>query len=177
MKQLGKLKCKGDVASIIYVIIFLAVVGIVIFLISHVNNEIFSELETSLNETGYAGTEAADAAYDFKTSNQSRLWDYAFLGIFMGCMIAIGISAYAVKISPIFYWVYGLMSLFVLAMGVLLSNAWQALAAEPEFATTLTRFTIMNTMLGTWFPTIVTAIIILFMIVLFGKSPGQEGYG
>ena len=117
------------------------------------------------------------SATAFKDSNQSKMWDYAFLGIFMGCMIAIGVSAYAVRISPIFYWVYGLMSLFVLAMGVLLSNAWQELAAEPEFAVTLTRFTIMNTMLGSWFPTIVTAIIILFMIVLFGKSPGQEGFG
>lgn len=61
-------------------------------------------------------------------------------------------------------------------MGVMLSNIWQEAAADPEFAVTLTRFPITNAILGSYFPLIVTGIIVLAMLFIFGKPPGQEGY-
>ena len=175
--MIPKFQKRGDIASIIYVIMFLVIIGIVIFLMSDLNIRIFSELETVLNESTYKDTEAHIATTDFKETYQSRLWDYGFLGIFFGSLIAIGISAYSTRISPIFYWVYGLLSLIVLTLGVVLSNIWQGLVAEAEFATTLTYFPIMNTLLGTYYPVVTTAVIIIAMVILFGKPPGQqEGY-
>lgn len=167
---------RGDVASIIYVVMFLIVIGIVVFFLVDLNSELFTEIENALNNTaGLNGTEAVAQATEFKETNQSRLWDYAFLGIFFGSLIAIGLSAYAVRISPAFYWIYGAISLFVLTMGVVLSNVWQDLATEPEFADTIANFPITNAMLGTYYPLIVTAIIVISMIILFGKPRGMEG--
>lgn len=153
---------------------FLVIVGVIIFLTSHINIELFVGIEETLNNSDYSDTEAYTQAVEFRETNQSRLWDYAFLGIFFGSLIAIGLSAYAVRISPIFYWVYGMLALIVLTMGTILSNIWQDLAAETEFATTITYFPIMNSLLGTYYPTIVTAIVVLAMILLFGKPQGAE---
>lgn len=166
---------KGDIESIIYIVIFLAIVAIVLLLITNVNTDLFTQLEQNLNDSGYSGTEAMTRTTEFKEVTQSRVWDYAFLGIFFGCLIAIGLSAYAVRISPVFYWIYGLLSLFVLGVGVILSNFWQELAGDPEFATTITQFPIMNSLLGTYYPVVVTAIIVIAMIILFGKPPEAGG--
>jgi len=109
--------------------------------------------------------------------SDQEVWDYAFLGIFFGVLIALGLTAYAIRISPIFYWIYGLMSLFVLVTGVIVSNVWQEAVANPEFVTTLARFPITNAILGSYYPLVVVAIIMIAMIVIFGKPFGrEEGY-
>lgn len=168
---------KSDISSIIYITIFLAISGVIIFFIVHLNIKLFTELEYALNDTEYNESEAYDRTTEFKEKNESRLWDYAFLGIFMGSLMAIGLSAYSVRISPIFYWVYGILSMVVLVLGTMLSNIWQEMVSDPEFTTTLVHFPITNSILGTYYPMVVTAVIILAMVVLFGKPPGQEaGY-
>lgn len=174
--MISRLNKKGDIASIIYVVMFLVIVGIIFFFVVDLNVELFTELQNTLNDSGYEDTEALDQAVEFKETNQSRLWDYAFLGIFFGSLIAIGLSAYAVRISPIFYWVYAAISLFVLVLGTILSNFWQDLALEPDFADTLVYFPITNALLGTWYPLVVTAIIVISMVILFAKPKGQEGF-
>ena len=165
---------RGDIASIIYIVMFLVIIGIIIFLVVDVNGKLFTGLEQELNNSAYNNTEAHIRAAEFRDMNMGRTWDYAFLGIFIGSIIAIALSAYAVRISPIFYWIYGVLALVVLTLGTILSNIWQALAVEEEFATTITNFPIMNSLLGTYYPMIVTAIVVIAMVVLFGKSPGGE---
>lgn len=158
-------------------VLFLAIVGIIIFFISYLNVTLFTELELTLNDSNYNNTEAHTQSTVFKEKNESRLWDYAFLGIFFGSFIAIALSAYAVKISPVFYWVYVVMALMVLTLGTILSNLWQEIATEPDFAVQVTNFPIMNSLLGSYYPMIVTAIIFFAMIILFGKPARQEeGY-
>lgn len=163
---------KGDIATIIYAVVMLFIVGIVLFFVSHLNQEIYTELQDELNTT-YNGTEAMTVLDSWKDSDY-YIWDYAFLGVFFGVLVALGLTAYAVKISPIFYWVYGIMSLVVLATGVMLSNIWQDMAADPEFSTTITRFSITNAILGSYFPLVIVAIILIAMIIIFGKPFGQE---
>jgi len=168
---------RADFESVVYVVIFLVVIGMAIFTINHLNVEIFTELETHINDSGYEDTEAMTQAGKFLDSNTSNAWDYGFLAIFFGSLMAIALSAYAIRISPVFYWVYGILSIFVLGLGTILSNIWQELAADPTFATTLTRFPIMNTLLGTYYPLMVTVIIVVMMGILFGKPSGQgEGF-
>ena len=167
---------KGDIASLIYVVMFIAIMGVVIFIITHLNVELFGELVDTINDSHIANdnNESVIRAEEFRTKNAGRLWDYAFLGIFFASIIAIALSVYAVRISPVFFWVYGILSLFVLRLGAILSNLWQALAADPEFATTITQFPITNTILGTYYPLVVTGVIIITMGILFGKPPSQQ---
>lgn len=163
---------RADFASMVYIIMFLAIAGIVIFLVTDLNIKLFTEIDNALQESAYNNTEAQTRAEEFKDKSSSQMWDYAFLGIFFGSIIAVGLSAYAVQISPVFYWIYGLLSLSVLTMGALLSNLWQDLALESELASTINSFPITNAILGTYYPIIATGIIFIVMILLFGKSPG-----
>jgi len=175
MKFMNK---RGDIASIIYIVIFIFIAGLTMFLLNHLNQAMYGEIISHINNTESATsnyTNAANVLGKIKTKDM-YMWDYAFLGLFIGSLIAIGISAYSTRISPIFFWIYGILSLIVLALGTILSTLWQNFAADPEFAVTLTHYSIMNAILGTYYPLIVTAVVVLSMIILFGKPPGQEGY-
>lgn len=168
---------RGDVASIIYVVIFLFAIGIILLLVSYINNEIYFELSENLNDT-QLNTTQTDKVLSKVIHNNAVIWDYAFLGLFIGSLIAIGLSAYAIRISPVFYWVYGLLALVVLATGVMLSNIWQEMSVDPAFSTVIGNFPITDLILGTYFPMVVTAIVVFSMVIIFGKplSIQQEGY-
>ena len=168
---------KADFASIVFAVILLFVIAVVFFFIQHFNDLIYTELQASFNTTVGGATNYSEAVNVLTEVREIDrvVWDYAFLAIFMGIFIVLGLTAYAVRISPIFYWIYGIMSLTVLATGVMLSNIWQDMINDPEFAVTLTRFTITNTVLSSYYPMIVVAIIMLAMILLFGKPAGQGG--
>lgn len=165
-----RLNRKGDFSTIIYLVAFLFIVAVVMLFTNKLNGEIFGELEDSL-EDEYNNTESINVLIDIKEKDSSGIWDYAFLGIFLGSLIAIGLSAWAIRISPVFFWIYGIMSLFVLGLGVVLSNVWQDMAADAEFASTISNFAITNMLLGSYYPLIVTGVIILTMGIMFGKPP------
>jgi len=166
---------KADFASIVFIVLLIFSIAVVFFIMNHLNNEIFTEIQSNINTSDTNYTEAIRVVEEIRSVDNS-VWDYAFLGIFIGTFIVLGMTAYAVRISPVFYWVYGLLSFVVLALGVALSNVWQDLANDPEFALTITRFPITNSILGSYFPTVVTGIIFFAMIFLFAKPRGQEGY-
>ena len=167
---------RGDFASIVFVVILIFVVGFIFFVVSDLNQKIYTEIGSALNDSDLGGNESATALQKVQRSD-FYVWDYAFLGIFLGSLIAIGLTAYAVRISPIFYWIYGIMSLTVLVLGTMLSNIWQSASADPEFAASLVRFPITNAILGSYYPMIVVAIIALAMILIFGKpSRTEEGF-
>ncbi len=163
---------KADIISIIYVVMFLFIIGIIFLTVSHLNNEIFMEINSSISPQVNHST-PVETMNTLIYSN-TNAWDYAFLGIFLGSLIALGLTAYAIRISPVFYWVYGLMSIIVLVLGTILSNAWQDMSDAGELSTTITNFPITDALLGSYYPLIVTVIIILSMVILFGKPPGQQ---
>lgn len=166
---------RGDFESILFVVLFLFIIGVIFFFTTHFKDEIYSNFQEELNTSEYNDTEAWNVLGEFRTSEISA-WDYAFLAVFIGSMIALGLTAYAIRISPVFFWIYALMSLTILISGVIASNIWQDIASDPEFATTLTYFPITNSILGSYYPLIVVIIIITGMAVLFGKPPSQEGF-
>jgi hypothetical protein len=159
---------RGDAISLLYIIVFLFVVGTLIFLISHIGGRIFTELDIQLNDSSRNTTYTSEVLGDAMRVNTTA-WDYAFLGIFLGSMMVLGLTAYAVRVSPVFYWIYAILSMMFLGIAVLCSNVWQELAADTEFATTITNFPITNLLLGTYYPIIITGVILFAMVILFGK--------
>lgn len=164
---------KGDMISMLYVIIALVVIGITVFFASHIvfnfESQLYDTIDAmpSLDETN----ETKQSLNTIIESDRST-WDYAFLGVAIGYILAIFIFTYQTPISPVFYWISVILAMFWLFIGTLLSNLWQGIAARGELADTALRFPIMNTMLGTYYPTIVTFILIIGMVILFGKPLG-----
>ena len=165
---------KGDIVSILIAIVSIAIIGILIFFVSHTRDQLFTAFDDYFEESeNYNNSEAQIALARINTV-ENAAWDYAFLGLAMGFFLALALTSFSTKISPIFYWIYGLISLIGLISGVILSNLWQELVANPEFATTITRFPITNALLGTYYPLFVTGLIVVSMILLFGKPPGAD---
>jgi len=169
---------KGDIPSILYAIIAVAAVGIIILFASHLNNEVYSSFDNYFEKNvDFNDTTTHQTVLEIQTKENS-LWDYVFLGIAMGYLLITALSAYSTRISPVFYWIYGILSLVGIAASVMLSNAWQEMAEESVFAEAIARLPITNLFLGTYYPTVTVALIVLSMILLFGKNPNEGGaYG
>ena len=75
-----------------------------------------------------------------------------------------------------FYFIYGIVVLIGLFVGVALSNAWEVMVETPALAGTVARFPITDAILNNFYPIFITVVIIITMIMLFGKAflPGQE---
>ncbi len=163
---------QGDVVSMILVIVSIFIIGILIFFFSHLSDALYTSLGDYFEDTEFNDTEVTDAL-DTIHATELVVWDYAFLGLAMGYFLSLLLTAFATKISPVFYFIYAMISLIGLGLATILSNIWQGVSTSPEFATTIARFPITDALLGTYYPTLIGGIIILFMVLLFGKS--QDG--
>ena len=170
-----KMNKRGQVESIILVIVTIFIIGIIVFFMSHVNEKLYTALDVNFEgNPDLNDTEAHKAVQAFQEVEQGSIWDFAFLAIFIGLMIQMLIFSFASRANIAFFWIFVIIGIISLVLGVMLSNIWQGVAANPEITATVARFPIMDTLLGSYFPMVVTAFIFLLMIVLFGKFPGQE---
>lgn len=163
---------KGDIQSILTILFLLFVVGILFLFVNHFTNDLFGKFNTFFeNSPSYNNTDAHVALQKI-VSVDNQAYDYAYLGLLFGSMMALAFTAYATRISPIFFWVYMILAIVVVALSVMLSNMWQQIADDPTFAVTITHFPIMNMLLGTYYPTFGIVITAIVMIFLFGKPAG-----
>ena len=166
---------KGQFQSMVLIVISIFIVAVVLLFMNHMNVEIYSSLdEYFLTSDDYNQTEAHNVTTQLLDLEKTNMWDWAFLAIFIGLVIQMLLLSFASRVNVAFFWIFVLLSILILIIGVILSNIWQEIAANPEFATTILRFPIANTLLGTFYPTAITAILFLGMIILFGKFPGQQ---
>jgi len=163
---------RGQFESVLLVVVTIFIIGIILFFFNHMNKKIYDELDEYFEgEEDYNDTQAHKALQKVQTVEGGRIWDYAFLAIFIGLIVQIVMFSFATRINIAFYWIMALLDIPILIVGVVLSNVWQEMAANAEFATTLLRFPITNLLLGTYYPIAVTVLIFFASIILFGKKP------
>ena len=167
---------RGQFLSILLVVVTIVIIGIIIFFFNHMNAKIYDSLDKYLEgKTKYNNTEAQQTAEKLSGLETSRMWDWVFFAIFIGLVIQMLFFSFASKTNVAFFWIFVIMGIIILIVGVSLSNIWQDTVAQAEFATTIARFPITNAILGTYFPTIIVGVLFLGIIILFGKFPGQGG--
>lgn len=148
---------QGQLVSIILVVITIFIIGIILFFFNHMNEQVYDSLDNYFEGSATLNnTEAHNATTELHGIEESSIWDYSFLAIFFGMMIQMLLFSFASRTNVAFFWLFVIIGIIILIIGVALSNIWQDMASNPEFATTLTRFTITNTILGTYYPTIIT---------------------
>ena len=172
MKDILKNK-KGQVASVIVAVVTIFVIGVILLFFNHMNKQIYGSLEEYLEEN-YNNTEAHKTAQELENIEDSKIWDYVFIAVYIGTLISMALLSFATRINIGFFWIFVIFAIIILVVGTMLSNIWQEVAADTEFSETITRFPITNTLLGTYYPSIVTGIIFFMMIFLFGKPPNRE---
>lgn len=165
---------KGEFESALLAVIMIFIIGIILFFFNHVNDKLYTELDEYFNSTSdYNDSTARDTLTKIHTVENS-VWDYAFLAVFIGVIIQLVILSFATRINIAFFWIFVIMGIVVLVVGVILSSIWQEMAEKPEFVDTLARFPITHTILGSYFPVIIVAILVIMLLVLFGKPPKEE---
>lgn len=160
---------KGDFQSLVYLVVAVFIAGILMFFFSHFNSALLSAVNSEINNT-YQNTTALTALDKIQTWN-SNIWDWAFLLLFIGHIMALCATAWFVRISPVFFWVFVFAALFCMVLGVLVSNVWQDMTMDIAFAETLSQFPKTNWILGSKFALIEAAIIAISLIFLFSKPP------
>jgi len=166
---------KAQFESILLAVVTIFIIGVILFFFNHMNKQMYDSFDEWFDDDEtYNETEAHKALQKIQRLEGTNIWDYAFLAIFVGIIIQIVLFSFATRINIAFYWILILIDLPILIVGVVLSNVWQTLAANAEFAVTITRFPITNLLLGSYFPIAVTIIIFFAAIILFGKRPGSE---
>ena len=166
---------KGQFESVLFAIVVIVIIGIILFFMNHVNEKLYGELDEYFEgNEDLNNTEAHLALQDIHDVEKSNIWDWVFLAIFIGMIIQMLVFSFASRTNIAFFWIFVILSIVILISGVVLSNIWQEIVVNGEFSETIVRFPITNSILGTYYPTIIVAIIFFALIVLFGKFPGQQ---
>ena len=168
---------RGDLPSLFFAIVSVFIAGIVLFVLSHLFFNVYGEIGNILENTGDGRYNDSQAHQFIETAQniERSIWDYVFLAIAIGYVMMLGVLAFSTRISPIFYWIYALASLFGLAMGVIFANFWDLLSQRADMADTIARFPITDAIMGTFFPIYISVIIVLTIILLFGKASSSQG--
>lgn len=170
MENILKLNKKGaDPQSILFTIVTLFALGIIIVFFNHFFSSFYDEIDVYLNSSAdFNDSTASDTLDNIIISNNSA-WDYAMIGLVIGYLIILGATAFATRISPFFFFVYLILAIIGLFVATILSNTWIEIASQPDMQSTIARFPITNALLGSIYPTLIAAVIMLVMILLFGK--------
>ena len=166
---------KGQALSMILLVVTIFVVGIILFFMNHLNKQVYDSFDEYFeNDADLNNTEAHQTVETLQGVEGSTIWDYAFLAIFIGMMLQMILFSFASRTNVAFFWIFVILGMIILTIGTALSNMWQDISSNVEFSETILRFPITHTILGTYYPTIITGITFLGMIILFGKFPGQQ---
>ena len=166
---------KGDIPSIIYFIVIIFAIGMMLFVFSHLFSNVYDGLDQYFDDSEYNDTTAHQTLNQIQTYEES-MWDYVFLAIVIGYVFSLIILGFSTQVNAVFYFIYGIVALIGLFVGVALSNAWEAMAEVPTMTSTIARFPITDALLNNFYPIFITVVIVITMIMLFGKAflPGSE---
>ena len=165
---------RGQFESILVAIAMLFIIGVLFFFMNHLSDALYTGFDEYFESSiDYNNSIPRDTVQEIQTID-NQVWDWAFLAIFIGYLIQMVLLSFATRISVAFYWIFGIMGLVGLAMGVMLSNMWQEIVSIPTFVDTIARFPITNALLGSYYPIVITGLLLIVMIAIFGK-PQQPG--
>ena len=164
---------KGDATDILLwlvIVFFLAVSFIVVIFVNTKLSQVITD--TPLNDT----TSASSINSAFDTINQTTV-QRGYILMFSILIIGMLVSAFLIRVHPIFFFFYIFTVGFAVFLGVFLSNTYQALIENTQIATVanqqgMINFVMQNIIaitIGAW---------AISVIILFGKLfAGQGGLG
>lgn len=159
---------KGSVTDVFIIGAAIFILAITILLGSYLYNRVATEMLPHINSST-AATNAINAM-----TNTLPTFDYFFLAVFIGLVLAMIISGFMIETHPVFTFVFFIMMVLATIVAVPISNSYEAFANDPIFASTAANFAITNLIL-TKLPLITLVIGILMIIVIYGKSQFEGG--
>jgi len=161
---------KGSVQDLLYVGVTLFVLSLVILICFRISTSLNTEFQASDQIDPYG-----KAAHQQITNLYPGIIDNSFL--FVTVILSIGtlILAALVRIHPIFLPIYLLAWMFVIFICAVFSNAYQEMAASPDFALLAIQMNLMNQVMTT-LPFIIGIVGALLAIVMYKAYKADLGY-
>lgn len=165
---------KGDIPSMILAVVLIFIVAILLLFFQQLKVPLYDSLDQYFEESDFNDTVAHETLQKLQEADvEQNIWDYASLAIIFGVVIALVMTAFATRVHVAFFWIYILASMVIIVLGVIMGNVWEAVATDPTMTEAIASFPITNAILGNEFSVFVAAFMFIFIIVLFGKTPGQ----
>lgn len=161
---------KGDLPSIIFAVVSIFAVAVIVFFMSHVFDAIYTAADNaySLADDDYNDSQAQQTLQKIQTDTNDSM-DYVILYFIVGVVLSMSILSYSTRISNVYFFIYIMASFFIVMIATITSTVWQNLSENSEFAVTITRFPITDTLLKTYYPTFALVLVLITVVFLFGK--------
>jgi len=157
---------KGDVISIITIVIFLFLVAAVSLLFSNVFLQTLDELKTqeSFSNTTIQTIEKVE-------SKTIPYLDYFFLFAFIAFFIGVVISSIYVSSHPAFVPIYIIILIIAILIAGILANSYVEITNQPELTTTAAQFSFTEKLMNI-FPLLTLLMGVVSIVILYGKGKG-----
>lgn len=153
---------KGFIADILYLCIFICVLGIAIFFCTQLLDKV---------NTSYATTNADNNSKQLISDNASRMtpvFDSIFLLVFILLIVGIIMSLSMLRVSPVGFFLVIIIIGFMMIPVAILGNMFNTVQTSPSISATSAGFSITNFFMG-HFVLIILGMVFITLAVLYAK--------
>lgn len=174
-KERNSMNKRGDVTDIFTFLILLFILGVGLFVFAYIIPQITNGLgNAGMNDS----TEGAEAIAELETFGTVQIQRGFFL-LFVGLTISTFISAFLVRVHPIFMFLYIIFLILTAFIGTYLANAYDQMRNIPIFADTMASQTLINLIFENFLTVIigvgaVSLVIVFAKFSSFGRSSGGQ---
>lgn len=161
---------RGQFQSLMLGVLLLVGFGFVAFTFGDLIFRLFDGMDTALTNTNLNGTVQHQAVEEFAEFNRTA-WDQITIVIMVAILLSLIFTAYLTRVSPAFYWIYIIFSIFIVMLGSMFSSFWDTMTAQDIYSTTINNYPMTDAIFGNNFVFIILSLfIILLIIFIFGKG-------
>lgn len=158
---------KGDLPSVLIIMVLVIVAGVVFVLLGSVNNSILNDLSNESDITAQAQQTATESA-----NNVIPIADNFIFWFFFAGMLGLIIASIYLDFHP---------AVIIVFIVVLLIGVWGATQASNIYGelsddggVDTSGFTLTSAIFGSYMPFIIFGVLIIVGIILYGKSRGGQ---
>lgn len=173
LKGIGRTNKKGDIQSIIIMIIILFVIALVCLFFSRVFLEFLGQFK---NIEQIHSNENALNTVELVESHTIPWLDYLFFFTFIGISLGIIISSAYVDTSPVFLVIFIIVMIILIVLAGIFANVFYEVGTSSELSSTYDQFILTKAIMSN-LPVALLVIIIITIFVLYGKGKSIAGGG
>lgn len=165
-----------DFDVVFYALAILLSTAILIFVIYYAYGQIRTPFEEGLTNALPAASQNVVnmTTIGSQTIGGVGLFDTLYPFLLFGIILMCIVSAMMYNSHPVFFFISIIILAVTILLGVVYSNVYQQITESTEFGSTKDSFSV-TTFIMRYLPFIIALLVIIFMIVMFGKPGGQGG--
>jgi len=157
---------KADLTSIIIIVCILFIFSLIAIFGGYVILEVSKEIKTIpefQNNT-------VETTVNFIQDNANNFLDFFIFILFIGLVIGLIIFSSTIEISPVYIGVFIMLMIIVIFLAGIFANMFSEIIEDEEISNSANQFKLTKFVLGSNFPIIILGVIIITLVILYGKS-------